>query len=77
LIWFAPSNYELWVFFTLTLGDSYFPFLAYSCFPITTNPDGSVQGMFRATGVRPKVYEKMLTYGITLSEGMFDPGPND
>ncbi len=42
-----------------------------------TNPDGSVQGMFRATGVRPKVYEKMLTYGITLSEGMFDPGPND
>jgi len=32
----APSNYELWVFFTLTLGDSYFPFLAYSCFPITT-----------------------------------------
>jgi len=35
LIWFAPSNYELWVFFTLTLGDSYFPFLAYSCFPIT------------------------------------------
>jgi len=23
------------VFFTLTLGDSYFPFLAYSCFPIT------------------------------------------
>ena len=24
------------MFFTLTLGDSYFPFLAYSCFPITT-----------------------------------------
>jgi len=22
--------------FTLTLGDSYLPFLAYSCFPITT-----------------------------------------
>jgi hypothetical protein len=35
LIWLAPSNYELWVFFTLTLGDSYFPFLAYSYFPIT------------------------------------------
>ena len=35
LIWFAPSNYELWVFFTLTLGDSYFPKLAYSYFPIT------------------------------------------
>lgn len=35
LMWLASSNYELWVFFTLTLGDSYFPFLAYSCFPIT------------------------------------------
>jgi len=42
-----------------------------------TNPDGTVQGIFKATGVRPKVYEKMLTYGISLSEGMFDPGPND
>ena len=41
------------------------------------NPDGTVQGIFRATGVRPKVYEKMLTYGISLSEGIFDPGPND
>ena len=42
-----------------------------------TNPDGTVQGVFRATGVRPKVYEKMLTYGINLSDGMFDSGPND
>ena len=42
-----------------------------------TNPDGTVQGMFRATGVRPKVYEKFITYGIGLSDGMFDPGPND
>jgi pilus assembly protein CpaF len=41
------------------------------------NPDGSVQGMFRATGVRPKVYEKIHTYGICLSDGMFDPGDND
>ena len=41
LIWFAPSNYELWVFFTLTLGDSYFPFLASSCFPITCAHDSS------------------------------------
>ncbi len=48
------------------------------CFKRTgTNPDGTVQGVFRATGVRPKVYEKMLTYGISLSEGMFDPSPND
>ncbi|NTU68669.1 MAG: CpaF family protein [Chlorobiaceae bacterium] len=42
-----------------------------------TNPDGSVQGMFSATGVRPRVSEKISTYGIRLSEGMFDPGTND
>jgi pilus assembly protein CpaF len=42
-----------------------------------TNPDGSVEGVFRATGVRPKVAEKISTYGIDLSVGMFDPGAND
>ncbi len=42
-----------------------------------TNPDGSVQGIFRATGLRPKVAEKIRTYGISLSDGMFDPGVND
>ena len=42
-----------------------------------TNPDGSVQGIFRAMGVRPKVSEKIRTYGIVLSDGMFDPGAND
>lgn len=41
-----------------------------------TNPDGTVQGVFRATGVRPKVSEKIGTYGIGLSEGMFDPVVN-
>jgi len=41
------------------------------------NPDGSVQGAFRATGVSPKVSEKIRTYGIRLSDGMFDPGSND
>ena len=41
-----------------------------------TNPDGMVQGIFSATGVRPKLYEKILTYGIALSENMFDPDPN-
>ncbi|ABB23667.1 CpaF family protein [Pelodictyon luteolum] len=43
---------------------------------IGTNPDGTVEGMFRATGVRPKVSEKIQTYGIRLSDGMFEP-PND
>ena len=42
-----------------------------------TNPDGTVQGVFNATGVRPKVSDKIRTYGITLSDGMFDPGAND
>jgi pilus assembly protein CpaF len=42
-----------------------------------TNPDGSVQGVFSATGIRPRVSEKIRTYGITLSDGMFDPDIND
>ncbi len=32
------------MFFTLTLGDSYFPFLAYSCFPITSIPEPDETG---------------------------------
>jgi pilus assembly protein CpaF len=42
-----------------------------------TNPDGTVQGVFKPTGVRPNVSEKIRTYGINLSEGIFDPGAND
>ncbi len=42
-----------------------------------TNPDGTVQGVFKATGVRPNVSEKIRTYGISLSEGMFDSDAND
>ncbi len=49
----------------------------YSYKRIGTNPDGTVQGMFRATGVRPRVSEKIRTYGISLSDGMFDPDAND
>jgi len=37
------------------------------------NPDGSVQGRFRATGVRPVIAEKLKTYGIHLGEELFDP----
>ncbi len=40
------------------------------------NPDGSVQGVFSATGVCPKVTEKIRTYGIVLGDGMFNPGSN-
>ena len=42
-----------------------------------TNPDGTVQGRFSATGVRPRVSEKIRTYGISLSDSMFNPDVND
>jgi pilus assembly protein CpaF len=38
-----------------------------------TAADGSVLGRFRATGVRPRMAQKIETYGIHLSEGLFDP----
>jgi pilus assembly protein CpaF len=37
------------------------------------NPDGSVQGRFRATGVRPMLAEKFKTYGLHLGDELFDP----
>lgn len=36
-------------------------------------PDGSVQGRFRATGIRPKFAQRLLTRGIGLAEDLFDP----
>lgn len=38
-----------------------------------TAPDGTVLGRFRATGVRPSMAQKIETYGIRLSAGIFDP----
>ncbi len=38
-----------------------------------TGPDGSVIGRFKASGVRPKMAQKIETYGIRLPDGMFDP----
>jgi pilus assembly protein CpaF len=35
--------------------------------------DGTVQGRFRATGIRPKFAERLRTYGIPLREELFDP----
>jgi pilus assembly protein CpaF len=44
------------------------------CFKRTgTNPDGSVQGVFTATGIRPKAADKIRTFGFALSDGIFDP----
>jgi pilus assembly protein CpaF len=39
--------------------------------------DGRVQGLFRASGVRPKAAEKIRTCGIDLSDGMFGPDVNE
>ncbi len=36
-------------------------------------PDGTVQGRFRATGIRPKFAEKLAARGTPLPEYLFDP----
>jgi len=35
--------------------------------------NGNVIGHFQATGVRPKFADRLLTFGITLPDSMFDP----
>jgi pilus assembly protein CpaF len=35
--------------------------------------DGTVNGYFSATGVRPKFAERLRAYGITLQNEIFDP----
>lgn len=40
---------------------------------IGTGPDNRVIGEFRATGIRPKCLEEIITRGITLPEGLFEP----
>ncbi len=35
--------------------------------------DGRVQGHFTATGIRPRFAERLLTRGIELTEGLFEP----
>jgi pilus assembly protein CpaF len=36
-------------------------------------PDGTVQGHFRASGVRPKFMDRLKSYGITMPDEIFDP----
>ncbi|WP_048440726.1 CpaF family protein [Caenimonas sp. SL110] len=36
-------------------------------------PDGTVQGRFRATGIRPKFAQRLRTRGIALPDDLFDP----
>ena len=40
---------------------------------IATLEDGSIQGSFQATGVRPKFLAELATRGITVPSGNFDP----
>jgi pilus assembly protein CpaF len=35
--------------------------------------DGSVQGYFSATGVRPRFSERLRAFGITLPDDIFVP----
>jgi pilus assembly protein CpaF len=36
-------------------------------------PDGTVQGHFRATGVRPKFMGRLKSYGLEVPDETFDP----
>ena len=38
-----------------------------------TDPDGTVHGDFRATGIRPKFMEELTTRGINIPPRYFDP----
>lgn len=37
------------------------------------NADGTVNGRFRATGIRPRLADKLKLFGIPLDESLFDP----
>ena len=37
------------------------------------NPDGTVQGFFQASGVRPKFCDRLRAFGVALPDAMFDP----
>jgi pilus assembly protein CpaF len=37
------------------------------------SPDGTVEGHFRATGIRPKFSDRLRTHGVPLREDLFDP----
>jgi pilus assembly protein CpaF len=40
---------------------------------ISTEPDGTIQGEFRATGIRPKFSDELGRRGIRLPRDLFDP----
>ncbi len=36
-------------------------------------PDGTVQGHFRATGIRPKFVQRLRSFGVNVRDDMFEP----
>jgi pilus assembly protein CpaF len=38
-----------------------------------TDPDGTVHGEFRATGLRPKIHDEMIRRGIRYDTANYDP----
>ena len=36
-------------------------------------PDGTVQGHFSATGVRPKFIDRLRAHGVIVPDNLFDP----
>jgi pilus assembly protein CpaF len=40
---------------------------------IGVGSDGAVLGHFAATGVRPKIMERLQSFGVQLPDAMFDP----
>ena len=40
---------------------------------INIGDDGTVQGHFAATGVRPKFTDRLRAFGIQLSDALFEP----
>lgn len=36
-------------------------------------PDGTVQGRFRATGIRPKFMQRLRSFGVNVREDLFEP----
>ena len=43
---------------------------------LSTEEDGTIQGRFVATGIRPKVMEEFQSRGIKVPDSIFDPSSN-
>jgi pilus assembly protein CpaF len=41
------------------------------------NPDGTIKGRFRSTGIRPRFVERLQAYGFDVPKDVFQPGSRD